>query len=66
MALSAIKLHNIQRACHNAKPLKFNCEVFQIAQNYSEYMANVLNDLKHSSNRLSNGSYLGENIAMMG
>ena len=65
-ALSAIKLHNIMRACHNALPLKFNCEVMKIAQNYSEYLANELNDMKHSTNRLSNGSSLGENLAGSG
>ena len=62
-ALSAIKLHNIERACHNAQPLKFNCQMMEIAQNYSEYLANVIHDLQHSSNRYLNGTYYGENLA---
>lgn len=62
-ALTAIKLHNIERACHNAQPLKFNCDIMKIAQNYSEYLANVLQDLKHSSGRSLNGEYFGENLA---
>ena len=65
-ALSAIKLHNIMRACHNALPLKFNCEVMRIAQNYSEYLANELHEMKHSTNRMSNKETLGENLAGSG
>ena len=62
-ALSAIKLHNLERACHNAQPLKFNCDMMRISQNYSEYLATVVQDLKHSSGRYLNGVYFGENLA---
>ena len=54
------------RACHNALPLKFNCEVMKIAKNYSEYLANELKDMKHSTERLSNGEYMRENLAGSG
>ena len=30
--LSSIKSHNIFRACHNAPPLIFNCEIMKISQ----------------------------------
>ena len=59
-SLGAIKRHNIQRACHNAPPLRFNCEIMKFSQNYSEYLANVLDTLKHSSSKY------GENLAWTG
>ena len=62
-ALTAIKIHNIERACHNAQPLKFNCQLMKIAQNYSEYLANFVHGLQHSSNRYLNSQYYGENLA---
>ena len=64
-ALSAIRRHNVLRACHNAQPLMFNCEIMKIAQDYSEYLANEVKGLKHSENRF-HGEWMGENLAYNG
>ena len=61
-SLSAIRLHNLYRACHNATPLYFNCEIMKIAQNYSEYLANDVGSLVHSKTRF-HGEWMGENLA---
>ena len=60
--LSAIKLHNLYRACHNAQPLIFNCEILEIAQNYSEHLAKDVGNLVVSNNRF-HGEWMGENSA---
>ena len=54
--LDAIKRHNILRACHNAQPLMFNCEIMKISQDYAETKPNG-----HSGTRL-NGQWMGENL----
>lgn len=61
-ALSAIRRHNVLRACHNAQPLMFNCEIMKIAQDYSEYLANEVKGLTHSKNKF-HGEWMGENLA---
>ena len=61
-ALSAIKRHNILRACHNAQPLMFNCEILKIAQDYSQFLGDKVQGLSHSSNRF-HGEWMGENLA---
>lgn len=54
--LDAIKRHNILRACHNAGPLMFNCEILKISQDYAETNPNG-----HSGTRF-NGKWMGENL----
>ena len=54
--LEAIKRHNILRACHNAEPLMFNCEIMKISQDYADTAPD-----SHSSNNY-NGKWLGENM----
>ena len=61
-ALSAIKLHNLYRACHNAQPLFFNCDILKISQAYSDKLASQNSGLVHSNNRY-NGQWMGENLA---
>ena len=61
-ALSAIRRHNVVRACHIAQPLMFNCEIMKIAQDYSEHLANDVKSLVHSSNTF-HGEWMGENLA---
>ena len=63
-ALSAIKRHNLCRACHNAQPLYFNCEILKIAQDWSDYMAKA-GSLVHSQHKFHE-QYMGENIATFG
>ena len=41
--MSAIKRHNLYRACHNAQPLMFNCEILKISQDYSQYLLEIIN-----------------------
>ena len=64
-ALSAIKRHNILRACHNAQPLMFNCEIMEISQKYSEYLAKEVGTLVRSNTRF-HGRWMGENLAYIG
>ena len=64
-ALSAIKRHNVLRACHNAQPLMFNCEIMEIAQKYSEYLAKEVGTLVHSNTRFHD-KWMGENLAYVG
>ena len=61
-ALNAIKRHNVVRACHNANPLKFNCEIMKISQDYSKHLANDVGSLIHSKHTF-HGDYMGENLA---
>ena len=61
-ALSAIRRHNVVRACHNAQPLMFNCEIMKIAQDYSEHLAKDVQDLVHSKTKF-HGEWMGENLA---
>ena len=63
-ALSAIKRHNILRACHNAQPLMFNCEIMKISQDYSEYLAKNVGSLVHSKTRF-HGEWMGENLSLV-
>ena len=61
---SAIKRHNILRACHNAPPLMFNCKILKISEDYAKYLSE--NDIfQHSKNKY-NGEKLGENLAKYG
>ena len=62
--LSSIKSHNIFRACHNAPPLIFNCEIMKISQNYAKYLSD--NDLFINSKNKYYGEKLGENLAKYG
>ena len=62
--LSSIKSHNIFRACHNAPPLMFNCEIIEISQNYAKYLSD--NDLFVNSKNKYYGEKLGENLAKYG
>ena len=55
-ALEAIKRHNTLRACHNAQPLMFNCDIMKISQEYAERKPEG-----HSSNTY-NGQWMGENL----
>ena len=55
-ALEAIKRHNILRACHNAQPLMFNCEIMKISQAYAETKPDG-----HSGTEF-NGQWMGENL----
>jgi uncharacterized protein YkwD len=64
-ALSAIKRHNVVRACHNANPLMFNCEIMKISQDYSQYLATQVGGLQHSGTKF-HGEWMGENLAYMG
>ena len=64
-ALSAIKRHNVVRACHNANPLMFNCEIMKIAQDYSQYLATQVGTLQHSGTEF-HGEWMGENLAYVG
>jgi len=64
-ALSAIKRHNILRACHNANPLMFNCEIMKISQDYSQYLAKEVGSLIHSNTK-SHAEWMGENLAYIG
>jgi uncharacterized protein YkwD len=64
-ALSAIKRHNVVRACHNANPLMFNCEILKIAQDYSQYLATQVGNLQHSGTEF-HGEWMGENLAYVG
>ena len=64
-ALSAIKRHNVFRACHNAQPLMFNCEIMEISQKYSEYLAKEVGALVRSNTRF-HGRWMGENLAYIG
>ena len=64
-ALSAIKRHNVVRACHNAEPLMFNCEIMKISQDYSEHLAKNVGNLVHSHTQF-HGKYMGENLAYVG
>ena len=64
-ALSAIKRHNVLRACHNAEPLMFNCEIMKISQDYSEHLAKDVGSLVHSQTKF-HGNYMGENLAYVG
>ena len=54
--MEAIKRHNILRACHNAEPLMFNCEIMKLSQDYAETEPEG-----HSNNRNFNGQWMGEN-----
>ena len=63
-ALSAIKRHNVVRACHNANPLMFNCEILKIAQDYSQYLATQVGNLQHSGTEF-HGEWMGENLAYL-
>ena len=54
--LEAIKRHNILRACHNAQPLMFNCEILKISQDYAETQPSG-----HAGTRF-NGQWMGENL----
>ena len=57
-ALSAIKKHNLYRACHNAQPLMLNCELSQIAQNHSQYYSEnnkINNSFCHYNGQLISG-----------
>jgi len=60
-SLAEIKKHNLYRACHNAQPLIFNCEIMKIAQDYSEHLADEVGSLVHSGTRF-HGEWMGENI----
>ena len=62
-ALSAIKRHNVLRACHNAQPLMFNCEIMEIAQKYSKYLATEVGSLVHSDASYHDKG-MGENLAL--
>ena len=62
--LSAIKRHNILRACHNAPPLMFNCKIMKISQDYAKYLSE--NDLFEHSKNQYNGEKLGENLSKYG
>ena len=55
-ALESIKRHNILRACHNAQPLMFNCEIMKISQDYAEK-----NPSGHSGTNFK-GEWMGENL----
>ena len=63
-ALSAIKRQNVIRACHNANPLMFNCEIMKISQDYSEHLLSIGN-LEHSQATF-HGQWMGENLAYTG
>jgi hypothetical protein len=39
---SAIKRHNILRACHNAPPLMFNCKILKISQDYAKFYLKMI------------------------
>ena len=60
-ALSAIKRNNIIRACHNAKPLIFNCEILQKSQEFTQYLSQI-GSLIHSDSDF-HGEQLGENLS---
>ena len=62
--MSAIKRHNLYRACHNAQPLMFNCEILKISQDYSQYLLDN-NKFEHSGNTY-HGAWMGENLAYTG
>ena len=62
-ALSAIKRNNIVRACHNAKPLMFNCEILKKSQDYSKYLSQI-GVLMHSDSDFR-GESLGENLSYL-
>ena len=55
-ALEAIKRHNVIRACYNAQPLMFNCEMMEIAQKYAE------SDPAGRSGADYKGEWMGENL----
>ena len=55
-ALEAIKRHNFLRACHNAQPLMFNCDIMKISQAYAESKPEG-----HSGTKF-NGQWMGENL----
>ena len=54
--LEAIKRHNILRACHNAQPMMFNCEILKISQDYAEKMPSG-----HSGTTFHD-KWMGENL----
>jgi len=63
-SFSAIKRHNILRACHNAPPLMFNCKIMKISQDYAKYLSD--NDKFENSKNKYNGEKLGENLGKYG
>ena len=60
-ALKAIKRNNVIRACHNANPLMFNCEILKQSQDYSQYLSQI-GALIHSDLDF-HGEWLGENLS---
>ena len=54
--IEAIKRHNVLRACHNAEPLMFNCEILKISQDYANK-----NPSGHSQTTF-HGKWMGENL----
>ena len=58
--LDAIKRHNVLRACHNAQPLMFNCEILKISQDYANKIPSG-----HSGTRF-HGEWMGENLFWSG
>ena len=63
-AMSAILRHNLLRACHDAQPLMFNCEIMEISQDYSEYLAKT-GKFEHSGHSFHD-EWMGENLAYTG
>ena len=54
--IEAIKRHNVLRACHNAEPLMFNCEILKISQDYANKIPSG-----HSQTTF-HGNWMGENL----
>lgn len=63
-SMENIKRHNLYRACHNAPPLIFNCELMKKSQNYTEYSV-AIGKFEHSWDTF-HGEWMGENLAGVG